>query len=284
MKQESMTGIVLEIVLDESDKIYMSGEKITGQVKVIVNKEFQCHGLVLGLYCYGIRSDKHFEGRVDKETEARTLFKGPWAPGAYNYPFEMTAPSSPLPYKGHVFDVGWDLRTEARPSAEENIAAGARITIVPAKKISEGVGRKNSEEVVYTESARSQKVLFMISLAVFLAGLIIAWKTFPYENETGFFFGGVIPMFLGFVMLFFVTRQILVNRRIETVEVRIGSRQVRPGERIPCSLNFQTTKPYEVEKVSVILRGEEMANFENIVLIREDPNFRIRYQGKGSKS
>jgi hypothetical protein len=62
-------------------------------------------------------------------------------------------------------------------------------------------------------------------------------------------------------MLFYVTRRILVNMRIAMVEVRINSRVVRPGERIPCSVNFQTTKSYEVERVSVILRGEEFLDF-----------------------
>jgi len=255
-----MAAIGLEIVLNKSDKLYMGGEKITGQVKVHVNEEFRCHGLVLGLYCYGIWND-NFERGVKKETEASILFEGSWAPGDYSYRFEMPTPHSPLTYKGQIFDVAWDLRAEARPFAGENVTASAGITIVSEKKMSEEVGRKSSEEIVHTETASSQKMLFTISVAVILSGLIIAWISFLHNNDTGFLFGGVIPAILGFIMLFFVTRRILVNMRIGRVEVRINSRVVRPGERIPCSVTFQTTKSYEVERVSVILRGEEFVDF-----------------------
>jgi hypothetical protein len=229
-------------------------------VKVHVNEEVLCHGLVLGLYWCGIWN-KNLERGVEKETEAKTLFEGSWGRGDYSYLFEMTTPHSPLTYKGHLFDVAWDLKAEARPSTGETVTASVGITIVSEKKISEVVGRRSSEEIVHTETASSQKRLFPFSVAVILFGLIIAWVSILYNNGTGFLFGGVIPAVLGFVMLFYVTRRILVNMRIAMVEVRINSRVVRPGERIPCSVNFQTTKSYEVERVSVILRGEEFLDF-----------------------
>jgi hypothetical protein len=261
-----MAEIALIIILDKPDKTYESGETIKGQVKVVVEHKFPAAALLLVLYCKGFSEWKRNTAMVEREKAERNLFKGPWVPGEYTYPFEIVTPPGPWTYKGQVFDVTWHLGTKLRSSTGKDVTAGVEITVLPEKRMPPGAGTKSSGEVVYTQSARSLKGFFVFSFVLFLIGAVVSWRTSPLvENEVtgGFFFGGIIPMLLGLAMLFLATWQALVNKRIKKVEVRLGSRQASPGEKIPCSITFQANIPFEVGKVSVVLRGEEIVDFRS---------------------
>ena len=68
-------------------------------------------------------------------------------------------------------------------------------------------------------------------------------------------------MLLGLVALFLGTYKALVNKRIKRAEVRLGSSQASPGEKIPVSVTFEANIPFEVDKVSATLRGNEIVDF-----------------------
>ena len=259
----SMSGIGLEIVLDIPGKTYTSGEKIGGQVNTVVAKEFQSAALILVLLLEGSAEGKNFTYQIEWEKEKKTLFEGPWAPGRYSYPFELSVPDQPVPYKGHIFSLSWHIGSKARSSTGESAKAEVGIAVIPQKRIS-GNERERSGEIVYKESARSLKGFFLVSLIIFLAGGMVAWRTSPFVKETvtdGFIYGGVIPMLLGLGLFFIGTWQALVNKRIKTVEVKVNCRHARVGERIPCSVTFEANVPFQVDRVSVTLIGEELVNF-----------------------
>ncbi|RPJ02535.1 MAG: hypothetical protein EHM36_12350 [Deltaproteobacteria bacterium] len=259
-----MTAVALNIILDKPDRTYQSSETIKGQVKVLVEREFSAAGLLLALYSKGFSEWKRNTATFFGERTERKLFKGRWEPGEYTYPFEFVTPPGPFSYKGHVFDVTWHLGAKVQTSAEKNVTAEAEITVVPEKKAPQETGTKHSGEAVYRESPRNLKGFFGFSLVLLLVGIVVGWRNSPFAEgtETGiFFFGGVIPTVLGLALVFFTTWQALVNRRIKKVEVRLGTRQARPGDRIPCSVTFEAHLPFEVERVSAVLRGEEIVDF-----------------------
>ncbi len=261
-----MAGIMLSIILDKPEKVYQSGETIKGRVKVVVEHECPAAALMVVLYCKGFSEQKGSTAIVEREKAETSLFKGPWIPGEYTYPFEFMTPPGPVTYKGQVFDVTWHLGAKARASGGEDVKAEVEINIIPAKRVSEPSGTKSPGEVVYTESPRSLKGFFGFSVVLFLVGLYVGWRNSPFAEGTEmgiFFFWGVIPMFLGLALLFFTTWQALVNKRIKKVEVRLGSRQASPGGQIPCSLTFYANFPFEVERVSVALRAEEIVDFRS---------------------
>lgn len=259
-----MAAIAPSIILDKHDKSYECGETIKGEVKVVVVDDIRTAALLLVLYCKGFSKRENDTATVEREKETRDLFKGPWASGEYTYPFEITAPPGPGTYKGHAFDVTWHLGTKVRSSAGEDATAEVEIVIHPEKKTPQGAGAKDSGEVVYTESPRSLKGFFVFSIALLLVGIVIGWRNSPFAEgiDTGIFlFGGIIPMLLGLALLFFTTWQALVNKRIKKVEVKIGSRQASPGEKLSCRVTFQAKIPFEVERVDVVLRAEEIVDF-----------------------
>jgi hypothetical protein len=261
-----MPGIALSIILDRADKTYRNGEPIKGQVKVEVGEEFQMAALLLVLYCRGFSQEKRAVTTIEKEKAAKNLFKGPWPPGAYSYPFEIVAPHGPFTYKGQVFELTWHLGAKVRSSTGEDVTALMDITVLPEERNPQDTGAGSPDEVVYTQAARSLKGFFVFSCALLLIGAIVSWRNSPLVEDqvTGvFIFGGIIPTLLGLAVLFLSTWQALVNRRIKEVEVRLSSRRASPGARISCSVTFQANMPFEVDKVSVVLRGEEILDFRS---------------------
>jgi len=91
-------------------------------------------------------------------------------------------------------------------------------------------------------------------------------------------------MILGLAALFLLTYSALVNKRIKKAEVRLGSRQAGPGEKIPFSVTFEANIPFEVDRISATLRGKEIVDFFSsnkkntlaIVSMRTDRNFHLR--------
>ena len=271
-----MAGITLNIILDKPDRKYECGETITGQVRVVAMGEVRTAALMVVLYCKGYSEERtRIAGTgittVEREIKETNLFKGPWMPGEYSYPFSFTAPPGPLTYKGHVFDVTWHIGAKVRTSRgkDNDVKAEENIILLPGgRSASQDQGGKGAKEVVYKESARSLKGFFVFSLALSLIGIVVGWRNSPFGETEGdvmgmFFFGGVIPLLLGLAVLFCATYQALVNKRIKKAEVRLGSRQARPGGKIPCSVTFEANIPFEVDKVSAVLKAEEIVDFRD---------------------
>jgi hypothetical protein len=261
-----MAGIALSIIVDEPGKAFEWGQVVTGQVKVTVEHDCPAAALMVVLYCKGFYEYKNFKATTEKENIEQKLFKGAWTAGTYSYPFEISVPHGPFTYKGHIFDVTWHLGARVRASGGEEARTEEGIVVIPVKKTSEAGGPKNSGEVVYTQSARSLKGFFVFSFLLFLVGFFVGWRNSPFAEGTDgglFLFGGVIPMVLGLGLFFCSTWQALVNKRINKAEVRLGSRVVRRGDKIPCSLTFHANLPFEVEKVSATLTAEEIVDFRH---------------------
>ena len=261
-----MAGIALDLVLERPGKAFEWGEVVRGHVRATVPHDCSAAALVVVLYCKGFYESKNFKATTEKENIEQKLFKGAWTEGTYEYSFEIVVPHGPFTYRGHIFEVTWHVGARARASGGEDVKTEMEIIVQPAKRASDTGGPRNSGEVVYTQSARSLKGFFVFSFLIFLVGLFVGWRNSPFAEGTDgglFFFGGVIPMVLGLALLFCTIWQTLVNKRIKKAEVRLGSRVVRRGDKIPCSLTFHANLPFEVEKITATLTAEEIVDFRH---------------------
>ena len=147
-----MAGIALSIILDKPDKTYEGGETIAGQVRVAVAEDVRTAALMVVLYCKGYSEKKtRIAGpeiaTMEREIEETNLFKGPWTPGEYTYPFCFTAPPGPRTYKGHVFDVTWHIGAKVRTSRgkDKDVKAEENIILLPGKRASQRSGGKRRQ-------------------------------------------------------------------------------------------------------------------------------------------
>jgi hypothetical protein len=255
-----MAGIALSIILEKPNKTYQGGETITGQVKVKVTEEIKAAALVLALFCKGFAEVKNIKKTIEKEMEEINLFKGSWMPGEYIYPFEFVAPSGPQTYKGHIFNLSWHVTARVCTSPEEERRVDAEIILLPGKQVPV---TKTSEEAVYKQVTSRSIGCFAISLIIISVGTYIVWKALVAEQESFdlLFFGGVIPILLGSVVFFLAAYNALVSKRIKMAEVRLGTRQISLGEKIPVSLTFETNISFEVDKITATLRANEIVDF-----------------------
>ena len=270
-----MAGITLSVILDKPDKTYEGGETIVGQVKVVVAEDVRTAALIVVLFCQGYSEKKtRIAGpeiaRMEKEIEEVHLFKGCWIPGEYTYSFSFTAPPGPQTYKGHIFDITWHIGAKARTSRgkDKDVKTEENIIILSSKRASQSQEKKGAKEVVHKQSARNLIGCFAFSIAFFVVGSVVAWIYSPFAETAGdvggvFFFGGIIPMLLGLLLIVGVTYQALINKRIKKIEVKLGSGLARPGEIIPCSITFEANMPFEIQKISAVLTGEEVVDFRS---------------------
>ncbi len=258
-----MATITLSTILNKPDKIYEGGETISGQVKVSVAERIQAAELAILLYCKGFSKAQNISKTIEKKQGEINLFKGSWVPEEYIYPFEIIAPGSPRTYKGQVFDVTWYLETTVHFSEGKDTAVKSEITILKEKKMPLGNEMGGPDEVVYNQSAKNLTGCFSFSFVFNLIGIYFVWKTFSAEREyAGLYgWGGTILITLSLIALFLLTYTALVNKRIKKAEVRLGSRQVSPGEKIPFIITFEANIPFKIERVSATLRGNEIIDF-----------------------
>ena len=97
-----MPNCNLTIEFYRPDRTYASGEKVNGWVRVNVDRNVRCRGLMLTARWETGGRGTPSRGNYWQET----LYQGAWAPGElYEYPFEFPAPGGPFTYKGENFDL-----------------------------------------------------------------------------------------------------------------------------------------------------------------------------------
>ena len=271
-----MAGITLSIILDKPDKTYEGGETIAGQVRVVAAEDVRAAALMVVLYCKGysekktriagpeiatmereIEETKSLQRTLDARRIHLSLFVSRHPP--------VLGPTRVM----SLMSPGISEPRRALPGERIRMSKLKRTSSSsPGKGHLKVRGKKGAKEVVHRQSARNLIGCFGFSLALFLVGSIVAWIYSPFAETAGdvegvFFFGGIIPMLLGLLLIVGVTYQALINKRIKKVEVKLGSGQARPGEKIPCSITFEANIPFKIEKISAVLTGEEVVDFRS---------------------
>lgn len=120
-----MTPIQLSIALDRPNRVYLTGERITGTISVSVMEPVDCDELVVELgHRYSGKS-----GRGDGLEASVLLFQGHWAPGDYSYPFDLPVAAELPTYQGKLFTVTRMVSARAVPAQGASVAGLAIVWI-----------------------------------------------------------------------------------------------------------------------------------------------------------
>jgi len=276
-----MSRCDLEIVIDQKDRRYQVGDRVSGLVGVTVNADCTCNGLTLTRE-WGTHGSGN---RVSGGSDMQVLFTGEWKAGEQHFhPFEVTLPRGPLTYRGHLLNVDWYLRVRADipwafdPKAEEEVLLlpddspepydlGPRFASGLDLSVSSAAGR-----IIVTAIAGVFVVFALVFLllggGVFLsmlgAALFSKGSTGAFEGLFGCLFA--IPFVLlplAFIALpgwlvYRAWRNALAERRLGEVDLRAPEGAVRGGEALSVGVAFTPQARIALNEVSAKLVGREV--------------------------
>ncbi len=105
-----MADCKLSLTLDDPQPSYRPGGRIEGKLRVVVDGECPCKGLILSTQ---LRATKHGRPAGELCHPPLQLFSGTWSPGEHVYPFTLTAPAGPPTYAGAHLALTWELEAQA---------------------------------------------------------------------------------------------------------------------------------------------------------------------------
>jgi hypothetical protein len=228
-----MSKCDIRIDFDKPDRTYHGGEQVTGKVRISVNQDIQCNGIVLTHYW-----KTHGRGNTDQgpKTKIQLSELVPLQAGEnLTLPFEFKADLWPLTYHGnyinvdHYVHVGIDVPWAIDPKQEEDyiLVAGERPPQFTGKR----------DELI--EIARPATEVSGI-IKLFLYGIL---AIFAVVLSTLFFF--LIPVF-AFIGIGFWIWQKMIASRVGNVVIKTPHVVVGPGEQWPVELAFTARKTFPV--------------------------------------
>lgn len=253
-----MSKCDIQIMFDRPERQFRSGELVTGKVNVRVNKDVNCRGLLISGYW-----KTHGRGnRDDGNYDETNVFSGEMQAGqSYEFPFEITAPSGPLTYRGKLInvdhyvrvrvDIPWAIDPKQEdefillPSPADGITAG------PSALATRLGGNKSA-------SAGSNSAARLIGLGVSVILLVVFTRVFLPHNVLGILVLGIGSLVLAGIA-FRRLRNVLAERRLGQVDLTLESALVAPGQKLPVNLSFTPTKNGTVREVTASLTGKEIA-------------------------
>ncbi|MEO1618781.1 MAG: hypothetical protein AAFV88_23220 [Planctomycetota bacterium] len=235
----------LTIELDEPERIYRGGEKVSGRVYVSVDANVRCKALEVQS---GWRT--HGKGNVAKKTiETVTLFDGDWTAGDnLSYRFELTVSEWPPSYHGNFVNVDHyiDARVKIPWAFDPKAAKEFIVRPLELPDLAKTDEQKASE--ILTNSLGIIVGAFALVAVVLILGAFVA-------NPIAGFFGLVVfsPVALFLGGKFLLPRWLLGN-----VETELLTHQLTPGESILARLSFEPRRRVTVNAITAKLSGSEV--------------------------
>ena len=235
----------LSIELDDPSFIYGGGEKISGTLRVTVDKDVNCKGLVV---TSGWRT--HGRGNVTSgTTQTETLFEGQWRAGdKIEYPFELQIDDWPPSYHGNYLNVDHYIDARAKipwgfdPKASQ--AFLMRPTCGP-----EGAAAEKPTDLTSKIGCILGTVFMAIFAAIFIGGFAIG--------------GMPLPILLVFLLIplagatFFFVRVFLPKYLLGSVECSLTPEQVSPGDVVRGELLIRPRKNVSINAIKMTFRASE---------------------------
>ena len=155
----------LSIELADPDRVYRDGDTVTGIVRVEIDKDVMCSGLV-------IESVWRTHGRGNVNTgpgQSVTAFQGQWRAGErLEYPFELRVADWPPSYHGHYLNVDHYVDARAKIAWAFDPKASAAFVMRPTTPESH-----QSKSAMQINSVAAKSVIVIVVLSV-LAGFMCA--------------------------------------------------------------------------------------------------------------
>ncbi len=234
-----MSKCDLQITFDRADRRYRGGQEVTGTVRVQVNQDVPCKGIVL----------EHFwqtHGRGNTATgrkQTSLLHQGELRAGELlSFPFRVTAPAGPPTYHGryinvdHYLNVRVDIPWAIDPKAREDYI------LVPG---SPNYGCLPLEAGQLSNLRGLLKHGVPIGVAMIVLGLFFACPL------------GIVLIPAGIIFLFFALRKPLAEKRIGKVRLLWRELAVAPGGHVPVQMSFTPRQSSRLSRITAKLMGKE---------------------------
>lgn len=121
-------AVCLSLHLDKQDGVVRPGELITGTVELVCPDAKRLDELTLSLDWEVETPGEPHQVRASPISIAKNVLIAANEPRSFR--FEITAPTGPLTYHGHIVSVHWFLRAEAKLGWKHRERAEARISLV----------------------------------------------------------------------------------------------------------------------------------------------------------
>jgi hypothetical protein len=237
----------LSIELDDPDRVYAGGEKITGTVHVDVDADVTCKGL-------DVQTNwrTHGRGNVAKGTsESATLYEGQWIAGQHeSYRFELEVPAWPPSYHGNYINVDHYVDVRAKipwafdPKASQDYVMRPR-TAPDARDL--------SSKATAVSGCFGYAILAIVLIG--FSGALLAIAAGLLANPlVGMVVAAIVLPLIGLgVGKVFLPRWLLGN-----VEADLLTPSVAPGETIRVTLAMQPKRNATINAITAELVGEEV--------------------------
>jgi hypothetical protein len=245
----------LDITLDEPNRTFEPGDRVTGRVIVDVDKSVRCDGLtVTHLW------KTHGRGNTDRgEVGAETLFTGEWESGRYEYEFDFEQPPGPQTYHGENLNVDWyvhvtaDIPWALDPDSETDHLARYTGSLddyrVGHSETVENAGQQQRDGCVGCS-------LLFGGLFVSIAILLLA-MTFLDSGE-GALFEALVFLGVGGVMSWFGAAKFLAQKKLGDVSVELTPTHLYPGEDVRCVVTISPPKSTDINRIRYTLTAQEV--------------------------
>lgn len=244
-----MSKCDIHIVFDQPERKFRSGESVTGKVIVGVNKDVKCRGIVISGYW-----KTHGRGNRDQgEYDQKNVFSGDMRAGeSYEFPFEITAPHSPLTYRGKLINIDHYVRARVDIPWAFDPKQEDEFILLPSPKVQAPTQPYSAE---HASSKPSTKIAGYVVFAIIIAIVFLVFL------PRGGFVLLMLPV--AFVILalvaFFGLRKTMAERRLGKVDLSLENAIVAPGQSIPITLSFTPRKRGSIRGVTAGLTGKERA-------------------------
>ncbi|MEO1526015.1 MAG: hypothetical protein AAFX06_11305 [Planctomycetota bacterium] len=237
----------LSIELDEPDRVYGGGDKITGTVHVVVDANVKCKGL-------DVQTNWRTHGRGNIASGTRdsiTLFSGEWTAGQNpSYRFELVVPDWPPSYHGGYINIDHCVHVRAKIPWAFDPKASRDYVMRPNRPMDSDAIPAQSTEVSgcvgYVVAA-----VFIGFLVFFCGGMAAAFAANPIIPIVGSVI--VLPIF-GFI----AARYYLPKFLLGNVECELSTPIVSPGGVIEARLAFQPRRGSAINGITAALVGSEV--------------------------
>ncbi|KAA1260800.1 hypothetical protein LF1_33420 [Rubripirellula obstinata] len=233
----------LSVELTEPDRIFRGGDTVTGVVRVDVDKDIACNGLVIQI---GWRT--HGRGNVtSKIGDSVTAFQGQWQEGeSLEYPFELKALDWPPTYHGHFLNVDHYVDARAKIAWSFDPKASAAFQMVPLQAPADSSAAKANSLPAKVFVAL---ILMVAMVAVFagFAGVVLGlgWIGLPFF---------LLP--IGGIGFWFL-KNWLPKYLLGNVECELSDSLIVPGGSLTGELVLKPRRSVGINGINVKLEGRE---------------------------
>lgn len=181
-----MAKCSVEILLDEVSAMYRPGDQLSGQIKVVVEEQVHCKGLILELYWQAKGKGSKSSGSVPD----LNLFAGFIEAGEHYYPFSLDIKDDcPLTYEGDLFNLSWHLRASIDiPWAIDPVAVRIPTIVSPSgkkcaiKPLRQKQIQSAINDEVYKSSSHDDADMLGGDKTLMFVGGIVLFVAFPFIN------------------------------------------------------------------------------------------------------